>query len=160
MRGAYGQGMRHLALLFALVVACSSAPALTRCTPGASVQCVCPGVGTGAQVCEADGESYGACVCGVDGGAAADAVTAPRDVVAARDAGARGGPPRPADPRCADRLTARDWCGSDEAGRCVDRQTDPMNCGGCGARCTGAISECFDGTCFLPLDAGAPDVTP
>lgn len=61
--------MRALvALLLALAIACSSAPAPTRCTPGASVACVCPGVGTGAQVCAADGASYSACVCGVDAG--------------------------------------------------------------------------------------------
>jgi hypothetical protein len=61
--------MRHaLALALLFVVACSSAPAPTRCTPGASVACVCPGIGTGAQVCAADGSSYGACACGVDAG--------------------------------------------------------------------------------------------
>lgn len=69
--------MRHLALALALVVvACSSAPAPTRCTPGASVACVCPGVGTGAQVCAADGSSYGACACGVDAGGRVDAAEA------------------------------------------------------------------------------------
>lgn len=74
--------MRALAaLLLALVVACSSAPAPTRCTPGASVACVCPGVGTGAQVCAADGSSYGACACGVDAGGGIEDRPAAMDVV-------------------------------------------------------------------------------
>lgn len=76
--------MRHalaLALLLVLVVACSSAPAPTRCTPGASVACVCPGVGTGAQVCAADGASYGVCACGVDAGGGTEDRPAAMDVV-------------------------------------------------------------------------------
>ena len=83
--------MRYLALLLALVVACSSAPAPTRCTPGASVACVCPGVGTGAQICAADGASYGACACGVDAGGdtsvtpGADATSGADVAVAVRD---------------------------------------------------------------------------
>lgn len=71
--------MRHalaLALLFAL--GCSSAvDPPTRCTPGASVACVCPGVGIGAQVCEASGASYGVCVCGTDAGVDASAEDRP-----------------------------------------------------------------------------------
>lgn len=78
---AYRGGMRHLALL-ALLAACSAAPAPTRCTPGASVACVCPGVGAGAQVCAADGASYGACVCAVDAGGGSDATVTPGGDVA------------------------------------------------------------------------------
>ena len=74
--------MRHLALALLFVVACSSAPAPTRCTPGASVACVCPGVGTGAQVCAVDGASYGACACGVDAGGGTEDRPAAMDVVA------------------------------------------------------------------------------
>lgn len=74
--------MRYLALAFALLAACSSVETPSRCTPGASVACVCPGGGAGGQACAADGESYGACVCGVDAGTGpADAV----DVALARD---------------------------------------------------------------------------
>ncbi len=118
--------------------------------------CVCPGGGAGGQVCAASGESYGTCVCGVDGGAVDAARTdasARADVVgtdAARDAGLR-----PADPRCADQITRRDWCGPEDGGACVDRRGDPNNCGGCGARCTAPMTDCFDGVCFVPLDAGA-----
>lgn len=145
--------MRHLALLLALALGCSSAvDPPTRCTPGASVACACPGA-SGVQTCTAEGV-LGACVC-ADAGPSVDVVT--RDVV---DAGAaRDVPLRPADPRCADRLTARDWCGPDDGGACVDRQGDPMNCGGCGARCSAPLTECFGGICFLPADAGAPDAT-
>lgn len=74
---AYRGGMRHLLPALLLALGCSSAPAPTRCTPGASVACVCPGVGTGAQVCAADGASYGACACGVDAGGGSDASVTP-----------------------------------------------------------------------------------
>lgn len=145
--------MRHLALAL-LFAACSSSPTVAPrdCTPGATSACVCPGA-NGAQTCSAEGR-LGACVC-PDAGARVDAASS-SDAGALQDGGGRDVPLRPADPRCADRLTARDWCGPDDGGVCVDRQRDPNNCGGCGARCTGAMSECFDGLCFLPLDGGPP----
>lgn len=148
--------MRLVALLL-LCVACSAGPTVAprNCTPGATSACACPGA-SGVQTCTADG-TLGACVC-ADAGARVDA-TSSSDAGVRPDAGPRDVPLRPADPRCADRLTARDWCGPDGSGACVDRMTDPNNCGGCGARCTGAMSECFDGLCFLPLDGGAPDAT-
>lgn len=175
-----------VALLFALVVACSSAPAPTRCTPGASVACVCPGVGTGAQVCAADGASYGACACGVDAGGRVDAADAgsgcvpgssafcscggvpgamtcgpareygtcacdagsPTDIVDVVDVGPRVD----TDPRCAEAGAAPAWCPSG-AGACVDLQSDIANCGACGTRCPAPFTECFRGSCFLPIDA-------
>lgn len=144
--------MRVVALLLALV-ACSAGPTVAPrdCTPGAVSACACPGA-SGTQTCSAGG-TLGACVC-ADAGAGVDAASS-TDAATPRDA-LRDVPLRPADPRCADRLTARDWCGPDGSGMCVDRMTDPNNCGGCGARCTGAMSECFDGLCFLPLDGGPP----
>ena len=153
------------ALLLALVlVACSSATPPTRCTPGASVPCVCPGVGTGAQVCAADGASYGACVCGVDASAAdvavgvdaadvvdvppppsdrPDVVSAP-DVVDVAEADApdvvdvpRDLPPIPVDAldlTCGSLYGAR--CGFDMGDlRCTDLRSDDMNCGRCGNVC-------------------------
>ena len=68
-------------LAFLLLLGCSSTVSPGRCVPGASMACVCPGVGAGAQVCAADGASFGVCVCGVDAGvdAAGDAPS-PGDV--------------------------------------------------------------------------------
>ena len=79
--------MRHalaLALLFALGCSAAVDPP-TRCTPGASVACVCPGVGVGAQVCEASGASYGVCVCAGDAGVDASAEDRPAIDVLAED---------------------------------------------------------------------------
>lgn len=168
--------MRHLALLLALA-ACSAAPAPTRCTPGASVACICPGVGTGAQVCAADGSSYGACACGVDGGGdaaedvtpaedrpALDAVADDRpDVVAAVDvvdASDRQTPPTDdgRDPGCPE--TAPRMC---SGGSCWNLQTSngmvpALNCGACGVACPTSAPECVAGRCTAPArDAGAPD---
>lgn len=157
---AYRGAMRHLALALVLL-GCSADPVIAPrdCTPGTTTTCACPGA-SGVQTCTAAG-TVGACVC-PDGGGGADAV-AVADVLRADVVDAappRDVPLRPADPQCADRLTARDWCAlSDGGGLCVDRTSDPMNCGRCGARCTGALSECFDGVCFLPFDGGAPDAT-
>lgn len=163
--------MRALAaLLLALVVACSSAPAPTRCTPGASVACVCPGVGTGAQVCAADGASYGACACVVDAGGGTEDRPAAMDVVAVDRPDGRAGAdvvdaslPTDVDPRCVATGAASTWCPSG-AGACVDLQRDPANCGACGRRCSAPFTECFGGSCFLPenpdagVDAGVADV--
>jgi len=157
--------MHHIAALaLALVVACSSAPAPTRCTPGASVACVCPGVGTGAQVCAADGSSYGACACGADVGgsdAAAEDRPAGIDVVAVDRPDVRMGTdvvdasmPADVDPRCVANGAASTWCPSG-AGACVDLQRDPANCGACGRRCNAPLTECFGGQCFIPADADA-----
>lgn len=169
--------MRHLALALALVVvACSSAPAPTRCTPGASVACVCPGVGTGAQVCAADGASYSACACGVDAGGdtsvtpGADA-TSGADVVAVPDA------PTPDAVTAEDRPAAVDAVAAADAGpgdaradvdprqtpacqavtqecdrRIVNVQTGERDggvtyhCGGCGITC-GAGEFCVSCVC-------------
>ena len=112
------------------------------------------------QVCAASGDGYSACACATDAGGPDAAVVDVMRVDVVDAAPPRDVPLRPADPQCADRLTARDWCAlSDGGGLCVDRTSDPMNCGRCGARCTGALSECFDGVCFLPFDGGAPDAT-
>lgn len=135
--------MRHafaFALLFAL--GCSSAvDPPTRCTPGASVACVCPGVGVGAQVCDANGDSYGACVCGSDAGSMADApgldvTSVPDVVVAVPEAGAV------------------------DAGVAEDRQTavdavavaDVIDAG----RCPNGTRAMCDGR-WIDLDRGEPD---
>lgn len=156
--------MRYLALLLALVVACSSAPAPTRCTPGASVACVCPGVGTGAQVCAADGSSYGACACGVDAGGdtsvtpGADVASGTDVAVAVVDAPAldAGG--------AEDRPTAVDAVAVVDAGPvmlCGDASVNTVegtyltsgpnggrftNCGGCGVLCASS-QRCTAGVC-------------
>lgn len=155
--------MRHtLALL--LLAACSAAPAPTRCTPGASVACVCPGVGTGAQVCSADGASYGTCVCGVDGGgdaagdvtpaedrpAAMDVVAEDRpDVVAAADVVDAGAADVPA-PQDVSPVRLCD----DAAVNVIEGtylSTGPnggrfTNCGACGVLCTSG-QRCTAGAC-------------
>jgi len=33
---------------------------------------------------------------------------------------------------------------------CVNEMNDPLNCGGCGAPCTGSKSMCFGGACQTP----------
>jgi hypothetical protein len=48
----------------------------------------------------------------------------------------------------------RDCCN----GACVNPNNDPLNCGACGTRCTGATSYCNGGQCTAPecnQDAGA-----
>ena len=149
--------MRHLVALLLLCVACSAGPTVAPrdCTPGATAACACPGA-SGVQTCTAGG-TLGACVC-ADAGARVDA-TSSSDAAMPRDAGPRDVPLRPADPRCADRLTARDWCGPDDGGVCVDRQGDSNNCGGCGRVCQPPFTECFEGLCFLSADGGTPDAT-
>lgn len=153
--------MRHaLVLALLLALGCSSAPAITRCTPGASVACVCPGVGTGAQVCEASGESYGACVCGVDAGG---------DAVAVVDAGSADAGAVP-DAPALDVVTAEDRSAAVDAVAVVDAgpvrvcgdasvnvaegtylNSGPMggrftNCGACGVLCTSG-QRCAAGAC-------------
>lgn len=148
----------RLALPFALalVVACSSAPAPTRCTPGASVACVCPGVGTGAQVCAADGASYGACACGVDAGGdtsvtpGADATSSADVAVAVPDAPAL------------DAVTAEDRPAPVDAVAVCDANTlaDPANCGACGVSCplrANAATDCAAGMCRFVCRAGFTD---
>lgn len=145
--------MRVVALLLALV-ACSAGPTVAPrdCTPGAVSACACPGA-SGTQTCSAGG-TLGACVC-ADAGAGVDAASS-TDAAMPRDAGPRDVPLRPADPRCADRLTARDWCGPDDGGVCVDLRGGSNNCGSCGRVCQPPFTECFEGLCFLPADAGMP----
>lgn len=174
---SYPAPMRHaLALLF-ILAACSSAPAPTRCTPGASVACVCPGVGIGAQVCATGGESYGACVCGVldagdDAVAVVDAVAADvvavvdatsADVVtedrpAAVDAGGVDVVDATAPPDCGAFYT---FCPMGDAGldrSCVNLANGNRrgqielvntNCGACGRSCPGG-TICCGGRCFAP----------
>lgn len=155
--------MRHLALALLFVVACSSAPAPTRCTPGASVACVCPGVGTGAQVCAADGSSYSACACGVDAGgdtsvtpgADATSVDVAVAVVDAPALDAGGGEDRPA---AVDAVAVADAgpvrvCG-DASVNVVEGtylSTGPnggrfTNCGACGVLCASS-QRCTAGAC-------------
>jgi len=38
-------------------------------------------------------------------------------------------------------------CCQDE---CINKDNDPYNCGGCGIRCTGSTSMCFNGKCQAP----------
>lgn len=161
--------MRHLALLLAFVAACSSAPAPTRCTPGASVACVCPGVGTGAQVCAADGSSYRACVCGVDAGGdtsvtpGADATSGADVAVAVVDAPALDAVTAEDRPAAVDAVAVAD-AGPVDAGVCpngtsavcsgrsVNLQVGELdggiryNCGACGHNCA-AGEFCINCTC-------------
>jgi len=153
--------MHHIAALaLALVVACSSAPAPTRCTPGASVACVCPGVGTGAQVCAADGSSYGACACGVDAGGdtsvtpGADATSGADVAVAVPDApalDAGGGEDRPA---AVDAVAVADagpvmLCGDASVNTAEGTLLSTgqwTNCGACGRSCPMPL-RCTAGAC-------------
>jgi len=159
---AYRGAMRHLALALVLL-GCSADPVIAPrdCTPGTTTTCACPGA-SGVQTCTAAG-TVGACVC-PDGGGGADAV-AVADVLRADvvDAGAveDRAAPRDADPRCSAFAAARDWCqvADGGAGACVDLTSDPNNCGRCALRCAAPMVECFQGECFVPLDAGAPDAT-
>ena len=97
-----------------VLLACSSNPAATACTPGAQVACACPGGSGGIQVCAADGSGLGTCACPdaaapdvlVDAPATVDAgdaaLEAAADVIAevAVDAPGDTGPETPA---CVDR---------------------------------------------------------
>lgn len=149
--------MRHLfALAFVLTVACSSAPAPTRCTPGASVACVCPGVGTGAQVCAADGSSYSACVCGVDAGGDAS-VTPGADATSGADVAVAV-----VDAPALDAVTAEDRPAAVDAVAVCDANTlaDPANCGACGVSCplrANAAADCAAGACRFVCRAGFTD---
>ena len=153
--------MRHLALLLALALAigCSSAvDPPTRCTPGASVACVCPGVGVGAQVCEASGASYGACVCGADAGAEWDAPPdAPLDAATEDRPDVVGAdlcvcPDVPAQADVVDAGPVR-MCGDASVNLLEGTYltSGPMggtftNCGACGRACSSA-QRCTAGAC-------------
>jgi len=153
-----------LALLLALVVACSSAPAPTRCTPGASVACVCPGVGTGAQVCAADGSSYSACACGVDAGGDTS-VTPGGDTSVTPGADATSGADvavAVVDAPALDAVTAEDRPAAVDAVAVCDANTlaDPANCGACGVSCplrANAAADCAAGACRFVCRAGFTD---
>jgi len=130
------------------VLGCAVEEAAPRCELGRSTACTCSSGATGAQECGPSGV-WAPCVCAamVDAGSdAAPQTDAPAD--RPRDAA------RDADPRCIAQTTAVSWCESGDAGACVDLQSDPRNCGRCGAACNGGY-ECFGGFCFVrPADAG------
>lgn len=155
---AYRGPMRHLlAALAAALAACSAAETPTRCTPGASVSCTCPGGGTGGQVCAADGSNYSTCACTTDAGttdAPAADVVAMIDVVDAgggTDTGPTDAGPTTDNPRCTPSTLAT--CATPGFGEgCWDLQTSngqplAQHCGACNRACTPLAPRCVAGRC-------------
>lgn len=144
--------MRHLLAALVLLAACSPTEPPARCTPGAQVACACPGGGSGAQVCAADGASYSACACGVgDAGADAAVDAARADVVDA--AGTLVDVPG---------CEAREggvWIVCAETtlgpGGCTNLATSTGHCGACGRACASGAA-CTDGRCSAYVDAAVP----
>jgi hypothetical protein len=54
------------------------------------------------------------------------------------------------DGRCDTCASMYRWCST--ASRCVDTQTDPMNCGRCGVACMGKIRGCINGACCFMIN--------
>jgi len=94
--------------------------------------------GCGSVTSSADGGSAGS-----GGGGGSDAAAGTGGATAGSGGGGGGGPCSLA---C---TTGRACCG----GGCVNLNNDPMNCGACGTRCTGANNLCSGGLCVAACAA-------
>lgn len=147
--------MRFIAAAFMFLASCGGSPAdvgfsppQRACTPGAQVECACPGdAPKGVQSCRADGSGYDACACtandaGASGGDSGPTPTEPDGGSSATDGGT---------------VTLPDGAVVTPDGRACSGalDSDSENCGSCGHSCLGAA--CQAGVCaFVTLVSNQP----